>query len=312
MEVLMATRPHDVTDLYLAPVALAVDARIEELGQLDKDELVYEVALDADSPDFTRRMREDGLIRTVTHLIDDHGWEFSWDPRGLRLTHDAHSLVLGIPAVFHEYLEYSPGRDAMGAASLAGLRPGVVVFGCLLSGRQREEGDEAPDRGHAGPDGQATGARLLRRRAMGFAAHDQHRAMRVVDAVLADRAEQRVGDAPVAAAADHEQVCVGRGLQQDLVRVAIHHPCGDSLAIGRLDFIADHGVQGLACVLLEAAHFVHVDRCPGGGPQDHRNLPGHDGLHHAAGEHGVPDRPAEGCPRRRRTIDSDHDLRAAR
>jgi len=105
----MATRPHDVTDLYLAPVALAVDARIEELGQLDKDELVYEVALDADSPDFTRRMREDGLIRTVTHLIDDHGWEFSWDPRGLRLTHDAHSFVLGIPAVFHKYLEYSPG-----------------------------------------------------------------------------------------------------------------------------------------------------------------------------------------------------------
>ena len=41
----MATRPHDVTDLYLAPVALAVDARIEELGQLDKDELVYEVAV---------------------------------------------------------------------------------------------------------------------------------------------------------------------------------------------------------------------------------------------------------------------------
>ena len=104
----MATRPHDVTDLYLAPVALAVDARIEELGQLDKDELVYEVALDADSPDFTRRMREDGLIRTVTHLIDDHGWEVSWDPRGLRLTHDAHTFVLGAPPVFVEYLKGSP------------------------------------------------------------------------------------------------------------------------------------------------------------------------------------------------------------
>ena len=51
-----------------------------------------------------------------------------------------------------------------------------------------------------------------RRRAMGLAAHDQHRAVRVMDAVLADRAEQRVGEAPVAAAADHEQICVGRGL----------------------------------------------------------------------------------------------------
>jgi hypothetical protein len=63
----MAIRPHDVTDLYLAPVVLAVDARIEKLGRLGKDGLAYEVALESDSPDFTRRIREDGLIRTVTH-----------------------------------------------------------------------------------------------------------------------------------------------------------------------------------------------------------------------------------------------------
>ena len=104
----MAIRPHDVTDLYLAPVVLAVDARIEELGQLDKDGLVYEVALDADSPDFTRRIRESGLIRTVTHFIDCHGWELRWDPRGLRLTHDAHTLVLGIPARFRAYIDGAP------------------------------------------------------------------------------------------------------------------------------------------------------------------------------------------------------------
>jgi len=104
----VASRPHDVTDLYLAPVALAVDARIDELGHLDKDRLAYEVALESDSPDFTRRMREEALIRTITHLIDGHDWEFSWDSRGLRLTHDAHTFVLGIPAVFVEYLEDSP------------------------------------------------------------------------------------------------------------------------------------------------------------------------------------------------------------
>jgi hypothetical protein len=104
----MATRPHDMTDLYLAPVVLAVDARIEELGHLDKDGLAYEVALESDSPDFTRPFREEALIRTVTHLIDCHGWELSWDPRGLRLTHDPHTLVLGIPAVFGEYLQDSP------------------------------------------------------------------------------------------------------------------------------------------------------------------------------------------------------------
>ena len=108
----MATRPHDVTDLYLSAVMLAVDARIEELGHLSKDQLDYEVALESDSPDFTRRMREGALIRTLTHLIDRHGWEFSWDPRGLRLSHDAHTLVWGIPAVFVEYLEGSPKAPA--------------------------------------------------------------------------------------------------------------------------------------------------------------------------------------------------------
>ena len=108
----MAARPHDITDLYLSPVVLAVDARLEELGHLSKDQLDYEVALESDSPDFTRQMREDGLISTVTHLIDLHGWEFSWDPRGLRLSHDAHTLVLGIPAVFVEYIEESPNATA--------------------------------------------------------------------------------------------------------------------------------------------------------------------------------------------------------
>ena len=101
----MAIRPHDATDLYLAPVMLAVDARIEELGKLDEDGLDYEVALEADTPDITLQMRKDGLIRTVTHLIDVHHWEFSWDPRGLRMTHDSHTFVLGVPAVFVEYLD---------------------------------------------------------------------------------------------------------------------------------------------------------------------------------------------------------------
>jgi hypothetical protein len=108
MEVPMADRPHDVTDLYLAPVLLAVDARIDELGKLDRDRLVYEVALEADSPEFTRQMREEGLIRTITHLIDTHHWTFSWDPRGLRMTHEEHTFVLGIPAVFVDYFEYDP------------------------------------------------------------------------------------------------------------------------------------------------------------------------------------------------------------
>jgi hypothetical protein len=104
----MAARPHDVTDLYLAPMVLAVDGRIEELGHLDKDGLAYEVALESDARDYTRSIRGAALIRTVTHPIETHGWKLSWDPRGLRLTHDAHTLVLGVPAVFLEYLEDAP------------------------------------------------------------------------------------------------------------------------------------------------------------------------------------------------------------
>ncbi len=100
----MADRPHDVTDLYLAPVLLAVDARIEALGKLDKDQLAYEVALESDTPDTSRHFRERALISTVTHLTETHHWAFSWDPRGLRMTHDSHSVVLGIPAVFRDYL----------------------------------------------------------------------------------------------------------------------------------------------------------------------------------------------------------------
>jgi hypothetical protein len=104
----MPASPHDITDLYLAPVALAVDARIEELGRLDKEQFAYEVALESDTPDFTRDMREQALLRAVTHLIETHGWQFSWDPRGLRLTHDEHTFVLGSPAAFVHYLEDSP------------------------------------------------------------------------------------------------------------------------------------------------------------------------------------------------------------
>ena len=100
----MSDRPHDVTDLYLAPVLLAVDARIEELGRLDRARLAYEVALESDLPDISRQMREEALIRAITHLSDTHHWAFSWDPRGLRMTHDAHTFVLGLPAALLEFL----------------------------------------------------------------------------------------------------------------------------------------------------------------------------------------------------------------
>lgn len=103
----MTARPHDFSDLYFAPVALAVDAKIDALGRLRVEQLSDEVVLESNALDITRQMREDALIRTITHLIDTHHWNLSWDPRGLRLSHDGHTLVLGIPAVFLDYLQGS-------------------------------------------------------------------------------------------------------------------------------------------------------------------------------------------------------------
>jgi hypothetical protein len=50
------------------------------------------------------------LIRTVTHLTDCRDWLFSWDPRGLRRTHDVHRFALGIPAAFAGFLQDAPAK----------------------------------------------------------------------------------------------------------------------------------------------------------------------------------------------------------
>jgi hypothetical protein len=90
--------------LYLAPVVLALEARIEELGLLDPEKLALHVALVSDQADFTRDMRESALLKAVGHRIDCHNWELSWDPRGIRLTHGIHGLVLGVPPTFVDFL----------------------------------------------------------------------------------------------------------------------------------------------------------------------------------------------------------------
>lgn len=95
--------PHDVTDLYLAPVALNLDARIQELATLSLSELAQRVAIESDTPDYDEPLRSAALLRTVTHLIDLHDWRVSWDQRGVRLTNGDHSLILGAPVKFEEY-----------------------------------------------------------------------------------------------------------------------------------------------------------------------------------------------------------------
>lgn len=105
----MTDRPHDITDLYLAPVVLGLDARINELAALSAADLARQVALESDEADWTAEMRGDALLRTVAHLVDLHGWALAWNARGIQMSHDRHSLVLGVPASFHHYIDAAGG-----------------------------------------------------------------------------------------------------------------------------------------------------------------------------------------------------------
>jgi hypothetical protein len=101
----MTELPHDIADLYLAPVTLHVNARITELGTLTDEKLALQVGLESDEPDWSVELRKEALLRAVGHLIDLHAWSLSWDDRGIRLSHGHHSVVLGVPASFRRYVE---------------------------------------------------------------------------------------------------------------------------------------------------------------------------------------------------------------
>lgn len=92
------SRPHDRSDLLLAPVALEIDARIQELADMDEEALRFRVALEGNIDVSNPSMVAEGVIEACTNGIELHHWEASIDPRGLRLTHADHSLVLGLPA----------------------------------------------------------------------------------------------------------------------------------------------------------------------------------------------------------------------
>jgi hypothetical protein len=100
----MIVLPHDIPDLYFAPVVLDLNARIDELSRLSPDALSERVALVSDMADWTPALRDAALLRTVQHDIDCHDWDLSWDERGVRVRHGAHQAVLGVPATFVSFL----------------------------------------------------------------------------------------------------------------------------------------------------------------------------------------------------------------
>src|ERR1700722_16001242 len=146
----------------------------------------------------------------------------------------------------------------------------------------------------------------------GVAAEDQDWAVRVVDKVVADRAEQRPGEAAEAALADRDQLRAVRSLDQGHGWMTSEDAGRHQVPVVSLYLFPDDPAQGpLRLVrnnllvipfggrLAEAADRVGL-----------RNLPGHDGVHGAAVDRGMVDGPAQGRARRRRTIDPDNDPRA--
>lgn len=105
MEVSATVKPHSVPDLYLAPVVLELDERLEELGALSPGDLATRVELASNTPGTRVEWRADGLLRTIEQFVDLHDWTLSWDARGLRVSHGKHHVVLGLPETLRTFAE---------------------------------------------------------------------------------------------------------------------------------------------------------------------------------------------------------------
>lgn len=101
----MTTRPHDMSDLYLAPVVLELNHRLGEFEGLSHDEIELRVALETDREPRDRTDRADLVLLSLTHLLNTHGWIIDWVPRGLQIRHRDHQLVLGVPQSLRNYLD---------------------------------------------------------------------------------------------------------------------------------------------------------------------------------------------------------------
>jgi hypothetical protein len=107
----MTQHPRDLTDLRLAPVALLVDGRLEELSTLDGAQLADAISFRSNHQPRSEAERGEALAAAATHLVDLTGWQATWDPRGVRLTHGNHTLVLGVSHRLTEYVAGTPAHQ---------------------------------------------------------------------------------------------------------------------------------------------------------------------------------------------------------
>jgi len=133
---------------------------------------------------------------------------------------------------------------------------------------------------------------------------DDHRAFRVGDAVLADRADERPDETAVTAAADDQQVGAFSHVQDRLGGVAAHGVGFDHHRRVALSRLADGSIQrhprGLVELLTAGKHH-HAGSVHGG------HFPRLDGLDLRPGEIGLPEGPGQRLDRGRGAVDTDDD-----
>ena len=121
-------------------------------------------------------------------------------------------------------------------------------------------------------------------------------------AVLADRAEQRLGEPAVPPAAHHQQLRPFGGIHKYMRGLSLHHARAD------LDIGIDHARLGDRLgedhpgVVLVIRHVGRREQ-PGAG----RDLPRRHRLHHRPGQLGLVDRPSQRGLGRLEAVHPDHD-----
>lgn len=95
--------PTDLTDLTLAPVALALSRRLRNLGKLTSGELFGEIALSTDHDPVPGR-RGEMLIEMLDRDLDMREWQLEWCPSGPRMKRHDHCLLLGIAPSLRDLL----------------------------------------------------------------------------------------------------------------------------------------------------------------------------------------------------------------
>jgi hypothetical protein len=101
----MSIRPRDLTDLYLSPVAIELDHRLDELTDATVRDLELKIALSTDREASAPEARVELFLAALAHFVPLHGWELAYEARGVRVRHGEHSLVLGVPDCVREYVE---------------------------------------------------------------------------------------------------------------------------------------------------------------------------------------------------------------